>query len=400
MAFFSDSINTWFERKPSPVREHNNHQVLEDAIGNSMLLIMTASEIAVPLDAKVVTTIVAAKNAFEKGTLETDLESNFWAAYEQAAQDLKPVTIDSIKATYDPNPSQRTFLHNIFSRKNIPLSRRCAGNYKLLSLVTLILLITIQIYWYIGWSLTSDISVQSKIISDLTGQLTILSNIEKEAIAQTGRADSIENSSKIFTFKQEITEHSQWRDAASTHLENWNQVWSNMDLLTLQPWQVAGYAKLSGEVKKRIQFVSAKNALEAITGYILPILYGLIGACFYILRQLPKEIESLTFSMNSYIDYSLRMAQGPLAGMMISYFFSTSINGNGDPTAAAPAIQTLDASLSSLSPLAIAFLAGYSVEFIFRFIDKILSSPRAGGRINQEKQKKETAVNPKNLQKT
>lgn len=400
MAFFSESINSLFERSSSPISEHSTHQVLQDAIGNSILLIMTASKIAVPLDEQVVTTIVAAKNAFEKGDLDTALESQFWAAYEQAAEDMKPVTIDSIKATYDPNASQRSFLSNIFSRKNIPLSRRCASNYKLLSLLTLILLITIQIYWYIGWSLTSDISVQSNMISGFSAQLTILNNIEKEAIAQTGRADNIENSSKIFNLKQEINEHSQWRDAASTHLENWNQVWSNMDLLTLQPWQVAGYAKLSKEVKKRIQFVSAKNALEAITGYILPILYGLIGACFYILRQLPKEIESLTFSMNSYIDYSLRMAQGPLAGMMISYFFSTSVNGNADPTAAMPAIQTLDASLSSLSPLAIAFLAGYSVEFIFRFIDKILSTPMTGGKSEHEKQKPKPAMTVKELKKT
>lgn len=388
MAFVTDSLNRFFVSGSPQENEHDNEQVLKDAIGNSMLLVMTASEIAVPLDETVISTIIATKNAFESKTLETELESNFWAAYEKVAQDLKPVTIDSIKATYDPNPTQRSFIMTLFSRKKIPLSRKCASNYKLLSLITLVLLISIQIYWYIGWSLTSDIIKQAERVGQLNTQLTTLINQDVASAAQTNLAENIENTSKITNLRREIVEHSEWKDAAATHLVNWNDVWSSMDLLTLQPWQVEGYDKLAKEVRRRIQFVSAKNTLKAIAEYILPILYGLIGACFYILRQLPKEIESLTFSMNSYIDYSLRMAQGPLAGMMVSYFFSTSQNTEGVPITSSPQIQTLDASISSLSPLAVAFLAGYSVEFIFRFIDKILSSPSFDGKNNPEKPKK------------
>lgn len=364
-------------RKTIYVAGQDWNKTLEDAIGNAILIIMTASKNAIPLDADIVATIVEAKNMHQKTGLDTQTESDFWSAYEQVAQSIKPITIDSIKATYDPHPTHSSLFSRLFFRKNVPLSRRCASNYKIISLVTLLLLITIQVYWYIGWSVTTDINSQSQTISQLQSALSTLSYQAIERTDPLRFRDRQSVDVEVIKLKQQIKEHSDWKDAASHHLQNWNQVWSSMDLLTLQPWQIPNYADFPQAVQRRIQFVAASNTLQAITAYILPILYGLIGACFYILRQLPKEIDSMTFSMNSYIDYSLRMAQGPLAGILTSYFITanqeTSLStANG--TVAASQIHTLDAQLSTLSPLAVAFLAGYSVEFIFRFIDKMLNT--------------------------
>ncbi len=364
-------------RKTIYVTGQDWNKTLEDAIGNAVLIIMTASKNAIALDADTVATIIEAKNMHQKSGLDTQTESDFWNAYEQAAQAIKPITIDSIKATYDPHPTHNSLFSRLFLRKNVPLSRRCASNYKIISLVTLLFLITIQIYWYIGWSVTTDINSQTQTISQLQNDLTTLTHQATERTDPLRFRDRQSVDVEVIKLKQQINEHSDWKDAASHHLQNWNQVWSDMDLLTLQPWQIPNYADFPQAVQRRIQFVAAGNTLQAITGYILPILYGLIGACFYILRQLPKEIDSMTFSMNSYIDYSLRMAQGPLAGILTSYF----ITANQEPslsaakgTVSASQIHTLDAQLSTLSPLAVAFLAGYSVEFIFRFIDKMLNT--------------------------
>lgn len=371
-----------------------NNQLLEDAIGNALLIVMTASKNAIELDETTISTIIESKNALKEGDLTNRLETDFWRAYEQAAQKLHPITIDSIKATYDPDPTHRSIIDQIINRGKIPLSRRCATNYKFLSLLTLSLLIAIQIYWYIGWTLTTDINTQTNEITALNDQLTIINSENLDGTDHFSRLAQQVQQTKIKKIVARIEEHTAWKFAATNHLINWNQVWSDMDLLTLQPWQIPKYETFSDEVKRRIQFVAAENTLQAITGYILPILYGLIGACFYILRQLPKEIESLTFSMNSYIDYSLRMAQGPLAGILVSYFFASNQDINA-PQHTTGHLSTVEPDLSTLSPLALAFLAGYSVEFIFRFIDKMLASPSLPPQASSEVAKNQEKLRQK-----
>jgi hypothetical protein len=352
--------------------------VLLDAIGNVQLLILTAAENAIELPEEALSSIMLAKQAFEENRLEPEMEVKFWASYQIIAREMSPISINSVKATFDPHPSQRFFLWNLLFRRKMPLSRQCAFNYKLLSLITLFLLIALQIYWYIGWSLTSDITTQSQIVTSVEIKLETLVHEHEVFSLQNNRPLTEKELNKENILRRKMKEHRSWRDAASNHLENWNSVWSDMDLLTLQPWQMENYEDFSDEVKRRIQFVSAGNTLQAITAYLLPILYGLIGACFYILRQLPKEIENLTFSMNSYIDYSLRMVQGPLAGIMVSYFLFNDIEPDKSISSSAAQIHSIDANLTTLSPLALAFLAGYSVEFIFKFIDKILSTTNLG----------------------
>jgi len=363
-------IRTFFKKSArSSQNQDNSDIVLATAIKNAMLLILVASENAIELPQTSIANVIAVKNAHENQTLDIDTEKDFWVAYERIAQSLHPITIDSIKATFG---DKRT------------LARRCAGNYKFLSLLTLFLLISIQIYWYIGSTLTSEINTQTQLIIKLEQKVSMIKEQQKKMEYSNENNMISDLSLKKTQLLQRISEHKNWKAAAANHLENWNQVWSDMDLLTLQPWQNPNYKTYSPEVQRRIQFVAAENTLQAISGYILPILYGLIGACFYILRQLPKEIEQLTFSMNSYIQYSLRLAQGPLAGIMVSYFLAP------DPESAltltVPQGQSLDPALTTLSPLALAFLAGYSVEFIFRFLDKMLApstEPAANFKKNQ-----------------
>lgn len=117
--------------------------------------------------------------------------------------------------------------------------------------------------------------------------------------------------------------------------------------------------------------------MQAISTYFLPMLYGLIGACFYILRQLPKEIEDVTFTKKSYTNYSLRLAQGPLAGILVSYFVTPPNTTKSPNPENIESLLIIDPGINSLSPLALAFVAGYSVEFIFKILDKILSLPLA-----------------------
>lgn len=119
-----------------------------------------------------------------------------------------------------------------------------------------------------------------------------------------------------------------------------------------------------------------------LESYILPILYGLLGASAYVLRSTAKEIESGIYSVESNRNYFLRLALGTLAGLMVGWFVFL-LPG-----------QTF---LASISPFAIAFLVGYNIEILFSWMDgfiKRYSKPdkREGESKNHDENGEETKM--------
>ena len=117
--------------------------------------------------------------------------------------------------------------------------------------------------------------------------------------------------------------------------------------------------------KNKDQIVTLQNAqfiLQIMQLYLLPLLYGLVGSCAYILRSLTNEIKSLTYTPNANTGYTLRLRLGTLSGLAIGWF-------------ASPETTSV---IKTLSPFALAFVAGYSVELLFSLMDRIISALGGG----------------------
>jgi len=99
--------------------------------------------------------------------------------------------------------------------------------------------------------------------------------------------------------------------------------------------------------------------LVFLSGYLLPMMYGLLGACAFVLRKLSDEIDKLTYAHDARVRYSLQLNIGLLAGLAVGWFIKP---GAGDAT------------LVSLSPLALAFIAGYGSDLFFAALDKIVQA--------------------------
>ena len=97
----------------------------------------------------------------------------------------------------------------------------------------------------------------------------------------------------------------------------------------------------------------AKLAVGIIASFILPILFGSIGATAYIVREISNQIKTSTFSEVSPVRHLMRATLGALSGVVIGLFSNLS-------------------NQLSLSPLAIAFLAGYGVESLFSMFDGVV----------------------------
>ena len=147
-----------------------------------------------------------------------------------------------------------------------------------------------------------------------------------------------------------------------------------LNLADLRSQKASLESQLNRELTKeesRRALVTADFVLVILQSYFLPLLYGLLGACAFILRSLAREIKTVTYSKESDISYALRLALGALAGLIVGWFVF---------------LLPGETVLSSVSPLAIAFLVGYNIEILFSLMDKLI--------VNLSKPPEEEQVEP------
>ena len=117
-----------------------------------------------------------------------------------------------------------------------------------------------------------------------------------------------------------------------------------------------------GDVKRESSLadqLAGQSVLNILQSYILPILYGLLGAGTSVLRSLSRKIKDVTYSGVTEIQHILSISLGALAGIMVGWF--SFLIDAGTTTF-----------LGSVSPLAIAFLVGYNIEPFFSRMDDAL----------------------------
>ncbi len=93
----------------------------------------------------------------------------------------------------------------------------------------------------------------------------------------------------------------------------------------------------------------------AVTLYVLPMLYALLGACAFLIRSFEEQRKTRTFTSNGKMNARLLIAA--IGGLVVGLFRDFS-----------------DGHSAGLSPLAIAFMVGYGIDVFFYFIDGALQT--------------------------
>jgi hypothetical protein len=89
-------------------------------------------------------------------------------------------------------------------------------------------------------------------------------------------------------------------------------------------------------------------------------LYGGLGAIAYALRTLAQQSRDRLYRAENETADSLRTWLGVIAGLAIGWFFAPD--------------KSTGAGLGALSPLALAFVAGYSVDLLFAAMDRLVAA--------------------------
>ncbi len=338
------------------------------------LLLAYAAEQGLEIEQEFVAIIVNARDELERDAWTTEREIQFWMVFDDLARLVHPVSIDSLKATrkFGGYGAEKGKKSHLFSQAEGVIRR-----YQLLTFLILVILLTIQIYWMVGSAIIE--AVNNKIPAALK-ELDVKIAEMTEKIDKAKQDDNEEAATPAKASRNKFTDEYQNLEAGRNSyyegLRAWTQVLCvvSVGFIFCDDESEENYAQ-KGYIETR---QAAQLILQPIELYFLPILYGSLGACAFILRNISREVRDLTYTPDSAIRYRLRMQLGPLAGLAVGWFlFVPSDTSTGDAFL----------SLRRISPFALAFLAGYSVELFFTAMDKMVEAFSSGETSPKKKPK-------------
>ncbi|WP_159084180.1 hypothetical protein [Saccharobesus litoralis] len=313
------------------------------------------------LDPIVTQNVIDAKYKIVNDEWTMEDEQAFLINYDKLAKAVYPVTVESIYAVIPAD-----------NRKNRPLTKaeRAVAWYRRYTMVALFFLLLIQVFFLFGEGLNTNLT---RFFS------------ERQTLLEQSRTQP-ENDKLL----EEIKLLDQKIDANYNLLLMWNRVWSfggtlSVDVpkysqkkfeieekalqrkleqshLALDPREFDHFELAHSLYEARLIFfgnlLSAEAVLKVLQVYILPLLYGLLGAFIFVLRSLLKEVRDITYTYDCEIRYRLRLTLGALGGMIIGWFLKPE------------EIHMAD----SVSSMALAFLMGYNVDILFSIMDKLVNN--------------------------
>jgi hypothetical protein len=103
---------------------------------------------------------------------------------------------------------------------------------------------------------------------------------------------------------------------------------------------------------------SARLLRTAHQDYVLPVLFGLLGTIAFLLRSLAQELRDARLTVTDIVGAAVRVPLGMLAGLAIGWV----------------QLSPQDTAFTQITPWALAFIAGYSVELLFAAMDRLIGA--------------------------
>jgi hypothetical protein len=172
------------------------------------------------------------------------------------------------------------------------------------------------------------------------------------------------------------------RQAADTALKSWFSWWSWAALRPFPGWNgppetAAGSpaGDLRADVRAAAIFEQQAGDVDSVlASYVLPMLYGFLGALTSVIRSLNVKMRISTLAPRDIPVSKVQLALGVIVGACIGLFVSPT----GAPDARLPNI-TLAGNAVALSASALSFLAGFGVEAVFKWLEKLIVSAFPSG---------------------
>lgn len=336
------------DNESEPIADSPVKPPILEAIAEAEFLLAYAANHGIELPVKLVAELVAAKSLLSQDLNSADTFDNqvkFWAARNQLATIILPVTCASIKASTQTGPGIfRRSIFKLFTKNTctaLSSAERCILLFRTLALIALCCLLVVQVYWVVGSRVINDTATILTQAIDNREKLSGLSEDDPKKSALEFKKIGLETDIRI----------------RYSVLESWNNVWiTPLRLVGFDEYKHIQEPNYSDLQRMRL---AGEFACQSIELYLLPLLYGWLGACLYVLRRLAQDIGTKSFTPEMGLVYSLRVYMGTLAGLIVVWFL--------------PVAQA-DPNIKSLSVFAVALLVGYSIDLFFALMDRIITT--------------------------
>lgn len=336
-----------------------------DALEKAEILLRFAAENSKDLPKSVIHAICAAWTAKDTSKWTPEIAQDFWKAFHFLCNAIKPANLDTLIWT-NRQVRYRSFAP-MWKRADDTISfpQRTSRRYMIMLLGLLFISVFLQFIVSTANDLKVDVEkllVSSEpIVLDVSQKLPLLQaagvndfndpKLSEDIKAVIARSRSqmagVYSNFDRITFKTETFSALTYLQVGDQPLHI-NAIFVDPNLKELQNGTNA-YFRLRQRVVLRLQKGSVVLGIISIS--VLPILLGTMGSCAYVTRLIAQQIRETTFSSTSPIRNLVRIALGSLAGVVVGYGgIATNL---------------------SVSPSALAFMAGYSIEPVFATLDNL-----------------------------
>ena len=335
------------------------------ALEESGPLLRFAAEHVKDLNPDLSLAIAEANAAAESDQWTPQVSQRFWTAFAKLCDQIQPVTMDCLAAGNRDiaPPAWRRF----FGAETKSIAEQSSGRYLVMLFVVLLFILPIQLYVWTCTNLSKkidDLLTEEKLkYATLVQEFIKLDTETKDLPPEKWSADQRAGAGKISIDSSSIHDGLDKVDAEQRLLKSVSLgALHTVDEDYKRPRRDAQWYDHYNSVTDRMSATQAgvqpiqekANLIVGVLGaYILPILFGTIGAIAYVIRSISDQIRTSTFATNSPIRHLMRTALGAMVGLVVGLFSDLSTK-------------------FSLSPLAVAFLAGYGVEAVFSMFDGII----------------------------
>lgn len=351
------------------------------------LLLAYVAQNGLEIDDAIVAVIVNSKYWLEQGEWTPEREIQFWMAFNTIAKLVSPVSVASLKATSSTvaessilrDPRKRFNFY--FSPRGSTFAKQSVSLYQRSTVWVLLVLLLTHSYWLLQSMFITPIFELERQMGKTQEQLTLTKSLAMQNPITQADFPQLTDLEKKLAYYENL------RQAYSQMIKTCNPLFSLFVACPISPEESTEKEKGqdkpilktgSGVAELELQALlqQKKFILTSLQLFILPLFYGLLGAFVYVLRTLTVEIKTLTYTKESNISYRLRIQLGALAGLAIGWFTGPNASFSLD-TLSSEALSTFSTgglSAQTLSPMALAFVAGYSVDVLFALMDRVISA--------------------------
>jgi hypothetical protein len=332
----------------------------KDTLEDAEHLLKYAAEIGIEIEGHTRDAILEARSAFNTGWDE-QTAAHLLSALTKLAVRLKPVTAESLKASRNGD------------------STMTGRRYWVIAIVLAVLIIPYSLASYVTSSISDSIRKDIVTANDLAVKLTTqlatplpvgLTRsdvvVELQTFASTIRSiDSRAPQLDWFVLRKVKDPFEDLRPGVAKDPKKAQdlavQLKEKLQLPVPLPNDLAPVAADRILVYQDVRYFGQSIVDDVSVWYsafaicILPVLYALLGTCVYLVRTFEQEMSNRTFKP-SHADFHRFLVAG-IAGAVVGFFSNFAINTG-----------------TSVSPLAIAFLAGYAVDVFFSFLEGLMQA--------------------------